>query len=407
MAHDAIAIAHARPFRLDACAISGKSVTCTETRPPSRSRAGESRRGVGFTKRSFGIDRNIPTRQPNLGEGAFMPAMPIQQFDEFAREEVRGIRTRGGCLWDPATASVESPIPRLAQGVTDEQLIAVLAPLRRVSIGAHTARLFLPRMLRRRGMLRVVGKAGPWRPVDDGQGRISAERFDRFGVMETTRRRAVVQRLTDEEDNRVRRLAGEPERWPSEFMRGLVWAWVGDDPDANASEECLRRGYAPEDAAFVRYLRSLLAMWLSEQRASGVATHQGLVKWLGDRNSKSHAAAEMALGGSWNSRGRLDAVTLTIGESGEVVVEGVEAKKTRADLRRDLRSDKWRQYLPFLDRFYFALYEGVSAKDIPPEVGIYRFAGGEWSVERESETFEPSRSDADVISRFLKRSLAM
>jgi hypothetical protein len=48
-----------------------------------------------------------------------------------------------------------------------------------------------------------------------------------------------------------------------------------------------------------------------------------------------------------------------------------EVKVTRADFLSDIRSCKWRDYLPHCHRFYFAVAKGVADKsDIPDEAGL-------------------------------------
>lgn len=48
-----------------------------------------------------------------------------------------------------------------------------------------------------------------------------------------------------------------------------------------------------------------------------------------------------------------------------------EIKVTRADFLSDIRTGKWRDYLPHCDRFYFAVCKGVLQKaDIPEEAGL-------------------------------------
>lgn len=48
-----------------------------------------------------------------------------------------------------------------------------------------------------------------------------------------------------------------------------------------------------------------------------------------------------------------------------------EIKVSRADFLSDIRSEKWRAYLPHCDRFYFAVLKGILTKDdIPTEAGL-------------------------------------
>lgn len=56
-----------------------------------------------------------------------------------------------------------------------------------------------------------------------------------------------------------------------------------------------------------------------------------------------------------------------------------EVKVSRSDLLADLRSEKWRRYLPFCERFYFAAPKGIATKaDIPAEVGLVLYGAKGW-----------------------------
>lgn len=56
-----------------------------------------------------------------------------------------------------------------------------------------------------------------------------------------------------------------------------------------------------------------------------------------------------------------------IGLGGDGTVTIVEIKSSVADYRSDR---KWGEYLPFCDRFYFAVAEGFPQGLIPPECGL-------------------------------------
>jgi hypothetical protein len=54
----------------------------------------------------------------------------------------------------------------------------------------------------------------------------------------------------------------------------------------------------------------------------------------------------------------------------------IEAKASRADALRDIRSEKWRSYLAFSERVYFACSDGILApRDIPDPAGLILVAG--------------------------------
>ena len=60
-----------------------------------------------------------------------------------------------------------------------------------------------------------------------------------------------------------------------------------------------------------------------------------------------------------------------------------EVKHSRADLLSDIRSGKWRSYLPYCNRFYFAIKSGIAKKDdIPEEAGILVRGPKGWTTVR-------------------------
>jgi len=60
-----------------------------------------------------------------------------------------------------------------------------------------------------------------------------------------------------------------------------------------------------------------------------------------------------------------------------------EVKVSRADLLSDLRSEKWRRYLPWCERLYFAVPEGLGdGVDWPRETGLLERDGQLWRISR-------------------------
>lgn len=60
-----------------------------------------------------------------------------------------------------------------------------------------------------------------------------------------------------------------------------------------------------------------------------------------------------------------------------------EIKVSRADFLRDLRDEKWRQYLPFCDRFYFVTPWGmVERAEVPAPAGLYYVSRDQRVVQR-------------------------
>lgn len=63
-----------------------------------------------------------------------------------------------------------------------------------------------------------------------------------------------------------------------------------------------------------------------------------------------------------------------------------EVKISRADLMADLRSGKWRKYLPFSAYVVIAMpYALVDEKEIPPELGIISRFDTNWGVVRKGK----------------------
>jgi len=70
---------------------------------------------------------------------------------------------------------------------------------------------------------------------------------------------------------------------------------------------------------------------------------------------------------------------MAIDRNGEFVI--VEVKSTVADYRADR---KWREYLPFCERFYFAVPRGFPVDMVPPNCGLIVADSFDAAVRRES-----------------------
>lgn len=106
-----------------------------------------------------------------------------------------------------------------------------------------------------------------------------------------------------------------------------------------------------------------------------VEVQQHLAQWLRTPNSNARppvVAEEIAIEGSWGDHGRLDVVLFrALNGYRKIIIEGYEVKATRSDFLSDVRSEKWRRYLPRLTRFNFAAPIGVIKEDeLPPEAGL-------------------------------------
>ena len=115
---------------------------------------------------------------------------------------------------------------------------------------------------------------------------------------------------------------------------------------------------------------------------------------------------EIALGGSFSDRGRLDVVSFTSAVNyTRLLLQGFEVKASVADLKGDLRRDKWRQYLPWLHRLYFAFPDGlVPSESLPPEVGVVVLtkAGG-WRYVRTAPKLPGEKVGTDTLARLVWR----
>jgi len=88
-----------------------------------------------------------------------------------------------------------------------------------------------------------------------------------------------------------------------------------------------------------------------------------------------------------------------LGQKGEIVI--VEVKSSVADFRSD---QKWPEYLPYCDRFYFAVGHDFPKDLIPVEAGLIVADGFGGAILREPETHKlaPARRKA-VTLRFARK----
>lgn len=90
---------------------------------------------------------------------------------------------------------------------------------------------------------------------------------------------------------------------------------------------------------------------------------------------------ECNLGSSWMDNGVPRADVLAVKPSyTKFAVHIYECKASRADFHADVNAGKWRSYLPFCHRLYFAAPQGVLSKsDIPEGCGLYIRGDKGWS----------------------------
>jgi len=78
-------------------------------------------------------------------------------------------------------------------------------------------------------------------------------------------------------------------------------------------------------------------------------------------------------------------------------VDIFEVKVSRADLMKDIKTEKYKKYLPFCHRFYYACESGIcKTAEIPPECGLYIHGKISWRCTKGSDV-----SDIDIPVEFL------
>lgn len=89
--------------------------------------------------------------------------------------------------------------------------------------------------------------------------------------------------------------------------------------------------------------------------------------------------------GSWASGGFADVASIRLSWT-EPLPTIYEVKVARSDLVRDLRTGKWRRYLPWCERFYFAIPEGLGEGiEWPREAGVLERTERGWDIWRRSK----------------------
>ena len=81
-----------------------------------------------------------------------------------------------------------------------------------------------------------------------------------------------------------------------------------------------------------------------------------------------------------------------------------EVKISRSDFLSDIRSDKWRLYLPHCHRFYFAAMQGVCKKDdIPEESGLVIRNDKGWHTAKSAPRLMPNVPKETLLSLIFAR----
>lgn len=131
-----------------------------------------------------------------------------------------------------------------------------------------------------------------------------------------------------------------------------------------------------------------------------------LARYHRQRSKPPLVFTEIAVAGSYASRGRVDVVAATIGSGySGLTLDGYECKATVSDFEGDVLAGKWEKYLGPFRRFYFATPKGlVSKADVPDPAGliVWNPDGDSWSTVKKAGWLEPDVGD-DVALRLLRR----
>jgi hypothetical protein len=122
-------------------------------------------------------------------------------------------------------------------------------------------------------------------------------------------------------------------------------------------------------------------IWKHDELAEDLAIAKGGIPFL-----------NVCLGSAWlNRRVKTPRADLVVCRPSykKFCVSVFEIKVSRADFLSDIRSDKWRDYLPHCDRFYFAVCKGVlELSDIPPEAGLVVRGPNGWHTRKTAPKME-------------------
>lgn len=116
-----------------------------------------------------------------------------------------------------------------------------------------------------------------------------------------------------------------------------------------------------------------------------------MIKWSHDELAYDLAIAKggipylnVCLGSTWTTNGkkvpRADLLVCRPSYK-RFCISIYEVKVSRADYQSDIRSEKWKSYLPFCHRFYFAVQSGIINKsEIPSGAGLMVRGNKRWGT---------------------------
>ena len=112
---------------------------------------------------------------------------------------------------------------------------------------------------------------------------------------------------------------------------------------------------------------------------------------------------EIPLGSVWLSRtgdnlGIADVITIKPSYN-RFNLDIYECKVTRTDFLKDIRSEKYKKYLPFCNRLYFACTSGlVNKAEIPDNVGLIVRGERGWTTIKQAKKIEQTISQEMLLS---------
>ncbi|MGD0485213.1 MAG: MmcB family DNA repair protein [Gemmatimonadales bacterium] len=119
-------------------------------------------------------------------------------------------------------------------------------------------------------------------------------------------------------------------------------------------------------------------------------THDALAADLMDAR---HLAGEIAMERLAMSGGQLDVAAMRLSWS-HPLPTGYEVKISRADFLSDIRSEKWRNYLGWVERLFFAVPKGMVERDeVPKQCGLLWRGAHRWTT-RQRAPWLPVEPDA-------------
>ena len=115
---------------------------------------------------------------------------------------------------------------------------------------------------------------------------------------------------------------------------------------------------------------------------------------------------EMPLGSVLEHGGRIPRADVLAFQKSYVrpLVSIYEVKVSKDDAYRDIDTGKWEKYLPYCQRFYYAVPKGLlQAQDVPEPCGLMVKGDGEWRVQRAPKAGRQLSLDSNMLLACLFR----